>query len=104
MSVTNAKRIFPSKYDLIKNRKFYKYRRLTYRGQKMVFDQEIRTGECYFCKKSAKKGEIKKTILHHLKYNDWDPLAWTIEVCPSCHYKVDWKNKKKIDMYYSRFR
>lgn len=96
------KRIFPSKDELISNREFFKYKRLKYRGENMVFDKDVRTGTCSFCQKSAKNGEISKTSLHHLKYDDLDPLAWTIEVCPSCHYKVDEKNKTKINMYYDR--
>lgn len=99
---SKPKRIFPTKDELIDNREFYKYKRLKYRGINMVFDKDIRTGICHFCKKSARKGQITRTILHHLKYDDSDPLAWTVEVCPSCHYKVDKKNKNKIDMYYDK--
>ena len=94
------KRIFPSKEKLIANREFYKYKRLTYRGTKMVFDQDIKTGVCHFCKRSVKKREISWTGLQHLLYDNHDPLTWTVEVCSSCHYKVDEKNKTKIDMYY----
>ena len=68
----------------------------------MVFNQDIRTGVCHFCEKSDKKGEVSRTVLHHLKYDDSKPLAWTVEVCPSCHYKVDEKNKVRIDMFYAR--
>ena len=98
------KRIFPSKERLILNRQFYKYKRLTYLGTKMVFNQDIRTGVCHFCKRSDKKREIAWTGLHHLLYADNDPLAWTVEVCASCHYKVDEKNKIRIDMYYASKR
>ncbi len=35
-------------------------------------------------------------------YDDSSPLDWTVEVCPSCHYKVDEKNRKRINMYYAR--
>jgi len=96
------KRIFPTKYQLIANREFYKDKRLKYRGKSIVFDKDIRTGVCHFCKKSTKKKEITRTVLHHLKYNNSDPLAWTVEICLSCHYKVDEKNKKRIDMFYAR--
>ena len=96
------KRIFPTKDKLIANSGFYRYKRLKYRGRRMVFDQNIRTGVCYFCKRSDKKKEISRTVLHHLKYDDSNPLDWTVEICLSCHYKVDEKNKKRIDMYYAR--
>jgi len=96
------KRIFPTKHELISNRGFYKNKRLKYRGKSIVYDKDIRTGECHFCKKSTNKKEITRTVLHHLKYNDSKPLAWTVEVCLSCHYKVDDKNKSRIDRYYAR--
>ena len=98
------KRIFPTKHQQIANRGYYKNKRLTYRGRKMVFDKDIRKGDCHFCKKSTQKKEIPKTILHHLKYDNSNPLAWTVEICPSCHYKVDEKNKSRIDMYYANKR
>ena len=96
------KRIFPSKTELIANQDFYKYKRQKYRGKSIVYDMNIRTGECQFCRKSDKKGETSRTILHHLKYDDSKPLAWTVEACPSCHYKVDKKNKNKIDRHYAK--
>ena len=102
MSYQKPKRIFPSKWKLKANREFYKYKRLKYKGKPMVFNQNIRKGECTFCEKSDKKGETSRTILHHLKYDDSNPLKWTVELCPSCHYNVDEKNKNKIDRYYAR--
>ena len=98
----NPRRIYPTKDELIANSEFYRNKRLKYRGRRMVFDQDIKTGVCYFCKRSVKKKEISRTGLHHLKYDDSSPLDWTVEVCPSCHYKVDEKNRKKINMYYAR--
>ena len=98
------KRIFPTNEQLIANREFYKNKRLKYRCRRMVFDKDIKTGACHFCKKSTLKKEITRTVLHHLKYDDSNPLAWTVELCPSCHYKVDEKNKIRIDMFYVRKR
>jgi len=99
---SNPKRIFPTKDKLIANREFYKNKRLKYRGKSIVYDKNIRTGTCHFCKKSTTKKEITRTVLHHLKYDNSNPLAWTVEICLSCHYKVDKKNKKRIDMFYAR--
>jgi len=97
-----AKQIFPSKEKLIANREFYKKKRLKYRGRPMVFDKDIKTGVCQFCEKSTKKKKYTRTVLHHLKYDDSKPLDWTIEICPSCHYKVDPKNKTRIDRFYDK--
>jgi len=36
------------------------------------------------------------------KYDNSNPLAWTIEVCGSCHYQLDPKNKKLVDGHYGR--
>jgi len=98
------KRIYPTKDQVIADYEFYKYKRIKFQGVSMFFDQDVKTGTCIFCKKSVKKGEIFWTGLHHLIYDKHDPLAWTVEVCASCHYKVDEKNKIKIDMYYASKR
>jgi heterodisulfide reductase subunit B len=98
------KEIFPTTTELRNNPEFYKNKILTYRGQRMVFDQEIRTGECYFCKKSGWTKRSTKTNLHHVLYDDSDPLSWTIEVCSSCHYWIDQNNRKLVDRYYDTKR
>ena len=98
------KEIFPTSTELQNNREFYKNKILTYRGQRIVFDQEIRIGECYFCKKSGWSKRSSTTYLHHVLYDDSDPLAWTIEVCSSCHYWIDQNNKKIVDRYYNTKR
>ena len=61
---------------------------MTYMGSKEYFDQDIRTGVCYFCKKEGRP-QKSITFLHHVKYVHQDPLAWTIEVCRSCHWHAD---------------
>ena len=38
----------------------------------------------------------KRTELHHLKYDQSDKLAWTIEVCGSCHWHIDPKKRKTL--------
>lgn len=59
--------------------------RLNYKGKRLFLGINPRTGICTICKKSIHKGEIKRTNLHHLKYDDYNPLNNTIELCPSCH-------------------
>ena len=55
-------------------------------GDKRVYAKDIpRTGVCSMCKRSVSKGEIDRTALHHLKYDDSDPLKYTIELCFNCH-------------------
>jgi len=86
----------PTITEIIKNREFWKNRTMNYLGSDRYFDQEIRTGICYFCKKEGKPKRSVPTNLHHLKYDHSDPLAWTIEVCRKCHWQIDKDNRKAI--------
>ena len=92
----------PSVNEIIKFAEFWKQKTMTYLGQKKYFDQDIRTGECYFCKKEGRAQKSARTYLHHVKYDHKDYLAWTIEVCASCHYQIDGYNRKRVDNHYGR--
>ena len=92
----------PTITETIKNREFWKNRTMTYLRGKKYFDQDVRTGVCYFCKKEGKPKRSVPTYLHHLNYEHSDPLAWTLEVCGKCHYKIDRYNKKLLDERYGR--
>lgn len=90
----------PSPTELIKNREYWRNKILHFRGKKIVYDQDIRTGKCYFCTKLGKTQWKQKTYLHHDYYDDSDPLAYTVEVCGKCHRKVDPNNRRLLDRYY----
>jgi len=90
------KEIEPNITDIIKNPDYWNKRTLSYLGDKIYFDQEIRTGVCYLCKRDGRIQKSKRTVLHHLKYDHSDKLAWTIEVCNSCHWQIDAKNREAI--------
>ena len=90
------KEIFPEVTDIIKNYKFWSKRRMKYLGDDKFFDQEIRTGVCFFCNKEGRENKSETTLLHHTKYDHSDPLAWTIEVCTKCHWQIDEHNRKVI--------
>jgi len=92
----------PSITEIIKNRSFWKNKILHFRGRKIVYDQDIRSGICYFCKRDGRPQRTGPRYLHHVKYDDSDPLAWTIEVCAKCHRKIDSKNRKILDRYYGK--
>ena len=92
----------PTITELINNREFWKPKILHFRGQKIVYDKAIRIGECLVCKRNGKAQWKPRTYLHHLFYDDTDPLAYTIEVCGKCHYKIDSNNKKLLDRSYDR--
>jgi len=86
----------PTITEIFKNSEYWKNRTMTYLRDKKYFDQDVRTGVCYFCKKEGKPHRSVPTYLHHLKYDHSDPLAWTIEVCGKCHWQIDEYNRKVI--------
>jgi len=83
-----------------KTREYWRKRTLTWHKSKLFFDHEIKTGVCIFCKKERRSQRSKTTVLHHVKYNNDDPLEWTIEVCTKCHYQIDKDNKKIIQRHF----
>jgi len=91
------KEVFPTITDVIKNHKFWNKRRVNYLGDDKFFDQEVRTGICFFCKREGRAQKSRITNLHHVKRDHSDPLAWTIEVCKSCHWQIDSDNRKAIE-------
>ena len=62
-------------------------RRLTYKGKQVMLDKNPRIGICSECYRSVHTGEIKRTNMHHIEYDDSDVLAHTIELCAACHRK-----------------
>jgi len=90
------KEVFPTITETIKNREFWKNKTMTYLGQKHYFDQDVRTGICYFCKKEGRAQKSRTTYLHHVNYYHQDMLEWTIEVCGSCHWHIDEHNRNVI--------
>jgi hypothetical protein len=65
-------------------------KRILFKGKHITLGQNPRSGICSKCNKSIKNGEIKQTHIHHEKYDDSNPLAYTKELCPSCHAKTSW--------------
>jgi len=85
-----------------KTREYWRKRTLHWHKTKLFYPVEIKTGVCYFCKKEGRAQGSKTTALHHLKYNNDDPLEWTLEVCIKCHSKVDTRNLKHIQRTYAK--
>lgn len=59
-----------------------------YRGKHISYLRDIRCGVCNWCR--AVLGiDTDKMHLHHdeNKYDDTNPLRFTIELCPRCHGK-----------------
>ena len=55
--------------------------RVTFHNKQLQLDFNPRVGTCSIC------GSVRRTDLHHTKYDPSNPLAHTIEVCKPCHRK-----------------
>ena len=62
-------------------------RRLTYKGKVIRMKNARRIGVCNWCR-AVTPFDCAKTELHHEQYDDNNPLAHTIEICPRCHIKT----------------
>jgi len=95
------KEIFPTSTEVRKNPEKWNKRSITFHRKKRYYDQDVRTGDCYFCKKyGLTQNYHKQTVLHHLDYDDDDPLMWTLELCSGCHFRVDKNNRRQVDRTY----
>jgi len=64
---------------------FYRHRLLNFKGKQITLENSPRIGVCSNCGRSVESGVIKRTQIHHLKYDDNNPLDHTIELCVRCH-------------------
>lgn len=64
--------------------------RFYYKRKEVFTDVVQRTGYCSLptCHKNIYDGSCKLTNMHHIFYDDNDPEAGRIELCPSCHAKL----------------
>jgi len=53
-----------------------------YKNKTIYLGYNPRKGICQICSKEG------KTVLHHIKYDDENPLAHTTEVCYKCHKQI----------------
>lgn len=71
-----------------KNRKWHPIngpRRISFKGKAIYTKTNPRIGTCTFCKRTIKNGELKRTVMHHIEYDELNPLAHTVELCSRCH-------------------
>jgi len=62
-------------------------KQIRFKGKSTYLGYNPRIGVCSKCGKSVKDSEINYTHLHHLKYDDNNPVKHTIELCIPCHRK-----------------
>jgi len=60
-------------------------KRIKFKGKKVYLGYNPRKGICAKCRKTVASGDIDSTHMHHLQYDENDPAAHTVELCPSCH-------------------
>ena len=75
-------------------RKAISIKRLQYKDKRISLKYNPRTGFCSICPNNIYDKSCKLTHIHHLLYDDTDPLKYTIELCPNCH-----KNRPKDKIY-----
>ncbi|MBC8549884.1 MAG: hypothetical protein H8D23_09545 [Candidatus Brocadiales bacterium] len=66
---------------------------IRFKGKSIKLDHNPRTGICSKC------GEKRLTNLHHTKYDDSDPLKYTIELCVPCHNKQHLSKRNKLGQF-----
>lgn len=72
--------------------KMFSQSRIRFKDSRISNHTEIlRLGTCIICLKSILENTIEITHLHHFEYDDNNPTAHTIELCPSCHRKISTK-------------
>lgn len=71
--------------------KYENPRSIRFKDKRIIVEHPPRKG---ICQKCGKKG---LTNIHHEKYDLKNPLAYTIELCISCHYKETWRLKQFVN-------
>ena len=69
--------------------------RVTFLGMRISLLFNPLFDSCVKCKRTVASGEIKRTHLHHDKYDLNDPLAYTRELCVRCHSNFH-KNRRVV--------
>lgn len=84
----NAEKTKQYKIKWQKNHPEHYSNKIRFKGKRVRLDHNPRNGTCSNCNRTVESGEIKRTAMHHEKYDELDPLAHTVEVCISCHTKI----------------
>jgi len=91
-------------FDHPKWNPIYASRKIVFKGKAILLKHTAKRGICSICNKGIgdeyinkekKRAKIRRTSMHHVEYIDDNPLAYTIELCNSCHTKEHWKLKKE---------
>ena len=70
---------------------------ITFRGKHVNLDEDPKRGVCNICRYVVGEahpitGKVyQRSHMHHVVYDENNPEAHTIEVCPCCHPKLTWE-------------
>lgn len=81
----NYFRIWEKNNPIRRNRKSKK---ISFKKKTIYIDFVPRVNICSVCGKSYPNELKRQTDLHHLKYDENNPIAHTIELCISCHFRL----------------
>ncbi len=71
-------------HDNIKKHRESRRRRIGFRGKRIQLQENPRTGICVHCGKTEEVQRRQHSI-HHIIYDDSNPLDHTLELCNRCH-------------------
>jgi len=71
-----------------KEQREYRRKALNFKGKTVYPPKNTRTNICVSCSKRYPEELKRQTHLHHVFYDEDNPLAGTIELCHSCHAKL----------------
>ena len=71
----------------------YTNRTLRFKKTSKIYGHDIKCGVCNYCRKVAGI-DCARTERHHEQYDKDNPLAYTIELCTSCHVKETYRFNK----------
>ena len=77
-------------------------KRMTFKGERIQLKKNPRKNICSVCGKKYPDDLKTQTCVHHLKYDESDPLAHTVEMCSSCHMKLHCPDIPKRKENYGR--
>lgn len=79
----------------------YNTRRLKYKDKLLLLAANHKIGVCNLCR-AVVGFDCQRTHMDHEKYDDSNPLAHTMEICPRCHEKKHREERKRKRIEQSR--
>jgi len=94
-----CKKCYAQYFDNPVHHPLYTHKRIQFKNKQIALKENPRKGICDLCGKKNGDQYINKknrvaivnTQIHHLEYDEAEPLAHTIELCESCHTSESWR-------------